>query len=78
MPAIACGFFRTLGGHASIVKRIMAEKKKMSVAEIMAAARKADSKGQAAAEVAPTAAQESSPEPVAEESAATVTGGFGE
>jgi cytochrome b6-f complex iron-sulfur subunit len=44
----------------------MAEKKKMSVAEIMAAARKADSKG-AAAE---TPAESSSPEPVAEETAA--------
>ena len=45
----------------------MAEKKKMSVAEMLAAARKADSKGQASAK--PTPAQEASPEPYAEGSA---------
>ena len=63
------GVFALLAAAEGPTQRIMAEKKKMSVAEIMAAARKADSKGQAASE-SPSPAPEAAAEPAAAETTA--------
>jgi cytochrome b6-f complex iron-sulfur subunit len=67
------GVSALLAAAEGSTQRIMAEKKKMSVAEIMAAARKADSKGQAASE-STSPAPEVAAEPTAAETTAAPAG----